>query len=596
MPADDDVDGSIAPSQAANAAGGLRVEDARQLRRRLEAALAAPAARDAFMAGLAAVAADERLFRRALLPMTAAGGGAHGGASAAASAANGDSLVRVALNTARVQPRVAALLLEKLPEYCGDADDDGHGHGHGAGATDTSTPSLILGQLRWLEAVADAAGLTDKVLEVLPVCPPRVQQQLVGFLPEVASPEEHGRVLDALLALLEADAGFAAAALDALGDLQLEGAPRLRALEALEAQLPAVAADDLPALVRFLAAGAPPSAAPAVAAALRAALPCAAPSDPRLAVPDSKQKGPAGGRGRAVPEARVARELGQALQASDAAAAGFLKAIAEITEPRAHRPLDFWVLVMIWQRGGMPAAAGGGGGGGTGGGGGGFGGGGFGGAGGGGGFGGGGASAAAVQARAAEALLRRKLSEGHAGGRWIDASVVGHEAVVLDLWQPLCGLAAAWARAKEAPARAAAARLYRALFVGAGGGAQRQEVLQALHGHLGSGQAREEDCALDALLALARRHAGALAQYGAYLASALDHLEAFSDAQLARLFEAFAALTAPAAAARAAAAAAEAAGGGGGGGGGGSSGAAWQGGRFEDELHITLAKALAHTR
>ena len=63
------------------------------------------------------------------------------------------------------------------------------------------------------------------------------------------------------------------------------------------------------------------------AATVRACLHCAAPSDPRLAVPDSKQKGPAGGRGRVVPEARLVRELGAALQASDAAGGGFLKAI-----------------------------------------------------------------------------------------------------------------------------------------------------------------------------------------------------------------------------------------------------------------------------
>ena len=50
-----------------------------------------------------------------------------------------------------------------------------------------------------LEAIADAGGLTDKVLEVLPVCTTQVQQQLVGFLPEVASPDEHERVVEALL-------------------------------------------------------------------------------------------------------------------------------------------------------------------------------------------------------------------------------------------------------------------------------------------------------------------------------------------------------------------------------------------------------------
>lgn len=63
--------------------------------------------------------------------------------------ANGDSLLRLALNLQRVQARVAGMLLEKLPEYCGDAADGAGAIDHGRPAEGTSTPSLILGQLRW---------------------------------------------------------------------------------------------------------------------------------------------------------------------------------------------------------------------------------------------------------------------------------------------------------------------------------------------------------------------------------------------------------------------------------------------------------------
>jgi hypothetical protein len=42
-----------------------------------------------------------------------------------------------------------------------------------------------------LEVVADAERLTAAVLEVLPVCSPAIQRQLVGFLPEVVLPQDH---------------------------------------------------------------------------------------------------------------------------------------------------------------------------------------------------------------------------------------------------------------------------------------------------------------------------------------------------------------------------------------------------------------------
>lgn len=151
-----------------------------------------------------------------------------------------------------------------------------------------------------------------------------------------------------------------------------------------------------------------------------------------------------------------------------------------------------------------------------------------------------------------------------------------------------------------------------------------------------------------ALLALARGHTALLARFGAFLASILDHLEGFSDSQLRQVFDMFAALTTPAGGRpnRVRACVRE---------GSLDSGQAWLqapvlwastaaeqcapevsglrehrhvdacygstahaqlphrplpaggtsssgmagapgGGRFEDELHITLTKALAHTR
>jgi hypothetical protein len=50
---------------------------------------------------------------------------------------------------------------------------------------------LLLSHAARLEVVADAERLTSTVLEVLPVCSPAIQQQLLGFLPEVVLPQDH---------------------------------------------------------------------------------------------------------------------------------------------------------------------------------------------------------------------------------------------------------------------------------------------------------------------------------------------------------------------------------------------------------------------
>jgi hypothetical protein len=64
---------------------------------------------------------------------------------------------------------------------------------------------------------------------------------------------------------------------------------------------------------------------------------------------------------------------------------------AALAEPRQHRPIDFWVLLLLWQQGAAP-----------------------------------GGGAGAHHARAAEACLKRKLLERQAGPRWIEGAIHNH--------------------------------------------------------------------------------------------------------------------------------------------------------------------------
>lgn len=58
-----------------------------------------------------------------------------------------------------------------------------------------------------------------------------------------------------------------------------------------------------------------------------------------------------------------------------------------------------------------------------------------------------------------------------------------------------------------------------------------QEVLGALHGHLGSGQAPEVTAALAVLLSLAHTHGQELLQHVGFISNVLDCLPSFTQAQ-----------------------------------------------------------------
>lgn len=68
------------------------------------------------------------------------------------------------------------------------------------------------------------------------------------------------------------------------------------------------------------------------------------------------------------------------------------------------------------------------------------------------------------------------------------------------LWGSLLSLAGSFSSAREAPVAGASSALYVALFAGFDAPLERQQVLHALHGHLGSGVSGQQDVALQVRL------------------------------------------------------------------------------------------------
>lgn len=66
-----------------------------------------------------------------------------------------------------------------------------------------------------------------------------------------------------------------------------------------------------------------------------------------------------------------------------------------------------------------------------------------------------------------------------------------------------------------------------------------QEVLRALHSHLGAQMAAEASAALQVLLQLATQLTASLMRYAAFLTNILDYIEAYTDAQVGLVSEGY---------------------------------------------------------
>lgn len=136
------------------------IQLSRELQQRLELRLA----RDSslvgpFLAGFQSHIENGEDLHRVLMPMTRI--------SNYAESRPGVSLARTLLCISPIQTAVANILLEKLPEHIGED----------ASSTSTlpalmdSIPRLILNQFKWLNFLVDSKSLTEKLLEVLTICP-----------------------------------------------------------------------------------------------------------------------------------------------------------------------------------------------------------------------------------------------------------------------------------------------------------------------------------------------------------------------------------------------------------------------------------------
>jgi len=192
---------------------------------------------DDFLEGLQEQLDDAGRFRLSLLPVSMSEDTEGYGGSQ-------ESLIRMLLGVDILQPKIANMLLEKLPEF---TEDDGNN-----GVDDFNIPRLVLNQFRWLDFIAQSKELTEKMLEMVSITSLDIQREIITCIPEVLDDSEHTEVARKLSELLCQNTGLTVSILDALSNLSLRPDLLAEVRVSVIEMLPSAEVDDLPVVVKFI--------------------------------------------------------------------------------------------------------------------------------------------------------------------------------------------------------------------------------------------------------------------------------------------------------------------------------------------------------
>lgn len=110
------------------------------------------------------------------------------------------------------------MLLEKLPEYFHVSPEDS---GTSLSLED-DVARLIINHFRWLDFIVDPNAFTDKLMQVLSICPLHLKKEIIGSLPEIIGNQNNKTVVESLEQMLLEDSAIVVTVLDSFSNLNLD--------------------------------------------------------------------------------------------------------------------------------------------------------------------------------------------------------------------------------------------------------------------------------------------------------------------------------------------------------------------------------------
>ncbi|KAM6572236.1 hypothetical protein CsatA_016316 [Cannabis sativa] len=307
--------------------------DHNKLRRHLHHAFSfsdnASALRSDFLAGLSSYIQSPKNLHRILKPSRSDGLGP-----------TGESLVRHLLLVPSIQLDLQNMLLEKLPEYFHVYSE----HSESSSLSlENDVARLIVNHFRWLDFIVDPNAFTEKLMQVLSICPLHLKKEIIGSLPEIIGDQSNKTVVESLELILQEDSSIVVAVLDSFSNLNLDEELQEQVITIALSCIRTIDVEHMPFLLRFLLLSATAANVGRIISQIREQLKFVGLSN-ACAMQQKKLKGKSH---KDSSEALILDALRSSLRFKNE----ILKELNSLHKPRDHKVIDIWLLMLIYMNG-----------------------------------------------------------------------------------------------------------------------------------------------------------------------------------------------------------------------------------------------------
>ncbi|KAK8491249.1 hypothetical protein V6N11_051261 [Hibiscus sabdariffa] len=434
--------------------------------------------RSVFLSGFSSYIQSPSNFRRVLIS-------SHGSSFGPT---RNESLVRHLLLVAPIQLDLQIMLLEKLPEYF----DIVPGDSQPSLSLEDDVARLIINQFRWLDFVVDPSSFTDKLLQVLSICPLHLKKEIIGSLPEIIGDQNNKTVIDSLEQMLHEDPSVIVPVLDSFSNLNLDDQLQEQVITIALSCIRTIDAEHMPCLLRFLLLSATQQNVRRIISQIREHLKFV-----RIPHNHIMQKNKLKGKVLVDnAEASILDALRSSLQFKSLLCQEILKELNGLEKPRDHKVIDIWLLVLLYTNG------------------------------------------ESVR-KNIEKVFKKKVILGCIQEVMLDQCICGNKELAQEYFVAFLSLAEYILACKEQKARDFGIYMYTLLFEEFADTYSRQEVLGALVTHVGSAVSFEVSSALQIMVSLATKHARELIPLSSHINGILDYLEGLTVENLYKVYEVF---------------------------------------------------------